>query len=161
MRTVAGAFVAFLVLLGVWVSWFAPSDNGGVRSGGPPRRSISSVAAPLGRAQPRILVQVPRVTGLHSSFAKYLLRDTNLRPGRIRLESSPEPWGSIISQSIAPGSPVRFRTHVDLVVAKGSVPRPCRLYWCSTGGAVNPRTGSRPTRTRSHHRTPESTWVIS
>lgn len=79
------------------------------------------------------IVEVPRVVGVDDSFARRLIAETHLRLGEVRLEPSDAPWGSVIYQSVSAGSSVPTGTAIDLVIAKGSVPQPCRLYWCATG----------------------------
>jgi hypothetical protein len=126
MGNLAKAGLVALVLIGVWTSWAGSS-----RERDAPGGSDASPAAD--RSEDDVaLVEVPRLVGVHDSFARHLLQMTHLRPGRIRLERSAEPWGSVIFQSVAPGSPVPPGTRVGLVLAKGSVPQPCRLYWCAT-----------------------------
>jgi PASTA domain-containing protein len=125
MGGVTKTIVAVLVLLGVWVAWIRPTEDHRLVSDA--SGSPSPTAAPA-----RALVVVPRLIGVHDSFARHLLELTHLRPGRVRLVSSEEPWGSVLNQSIAPGVEVRPGTRVGLVLAKGSAPEPCRLYWCAT-----------------------------
>jgi hypothetical protein len=128
MGNLAKAAAAVLVLIGIWTSW-----TGSTRDDAPPApEGSASVARASGDGARSALVEVPRLVGVHDSFARHLLALMRLRPGRVRLEPSSEPWGSVIFQSIPPGSAVRPGTRVDLVLAKGSVPEPCRLYWCAT-----------------------------
>ncbi len=125
MGGVTKTIVAVLVLLGVWAAWMRPT--------GDHRVSVSDASgSPASTAAPARAVVVPRLIGVHDSFARHLLELTHLRPGRVRLVASEEPWGSVLHQSIAPGVEVRPGTRVDLVLAKGSPPEPCRLYWCAT-----------------------------
>lgn len=135
MRTFAWVAVAVIVLLAGWRTWSSPAPRD---AGAPPPAFVSRPSStptpngPLARHRSTTFVLVPSVVGSDDGFAKYLLLRTHLRPGRIRLEPSIEPWGSVIAQSVAPGSSVRAWTRVDLVLAKGSAPQPCRLYWCAT-----------------------------
>jgi hypothetical protein len=132
MRAAAKVFVAFVVLVALWRSWALP----------PPERLRRDEPSHLPAPGPVIpshahnaLVEMPMLIGVDDSFAKHVLELAHLRTGTIRLESSTRPWGSVIGQSIAPGASVPREASVDLVLAKGSVPEPCRLYWCSTGTA--------------------------
>jgi hypothetical protein len=135
MRTTAKVLLTLLVLLAAWRSWLAPSADRAVTSASPRAASASRDG---GDADAGTLVAVPRMIGVDDSFAKHLLELTSLRLGRLRLEDSSRPWGSVLRQSIAPGATVYAGTRVDLVVAKGSVPKPCRVYWCATGGMADP-----------------------
>lgn len=127
MGGVAKAIIAVLVLIGVWTSWIRSTGDHRPRA----EASAPVVASSTATSAP-VLVAVPRLIGVHDSFARHLLELTHLRPGRVRLVSSEEPWGSVLNQSIAPGVEVRPGTRVGLVLAKGSAPEPCRLYWCAT-----------------------------
>jgi beta-lactam-binding protein with PASTA domain len=130
MRTAAKVFVAFAVLVAMWRTWFGTVPERG--RAGAPSPVLTSALSPVMRSNEGALVQMPRLVGVDDSFAKHVLERNGLRTGTIRLESSTSPWGSVIGQSIAPGEPVAPGARVDLVLAKGSVPEPCRLYWCST-----------------------------
>lgn len=137
MRTGAKVVLALLVLIAAWRSWLAPSADRASTQAAPPAAASASLEA--GEANARTtLVAVPRLIGADDSFAKHLLELTHLRLGRLRLEHSSQPWGSVLWQSIAPGAAVRAGTPVDLVLAKGSVPKPCRVYWCATGAEAEP-----------------------
>jgi hypothetical protein len=136
MRTGAKVLLALLVLLAAWRSWLAPSAD---RAGTHAPLPAASASRDAGQADARTtLVAVPQMIGADDSFAKHLLELTHLRLGRLRLEHSSQPWGSVLWQSIAPGAAVRAGTRVDLVLAKGSVPKPCRRYWCATGTEADP-----------------------
>jgi hypothetical protein len=148
MRTAAKVAAAILVPVGLWGTWrSSPSHEAAAPT--PVTFSTPSPTpspnGPLARHRTTSFVLVPSVIGSDDGFAKYVLLRTHLRPGRIRLEPSVRPWGSVIAQSVAPGSSVRAWTRVDLVLAKGSVPQPCRLYWCAT---FDRRIGNAPGGTR-------------
>jgi hypothetical protein len=131
MRTAAKVGLGLVVLVVAWRSWLAPTADRASPGVAPaPATSASRDPSQVG-AGPQ-LVSVPLMIGTDDSFAKHLLALTNLRLGRLRLEASSRPWGSVLSQSIPPGAAVRAGTRVDLVLAKGSVPKPCRIYWCAT-----------------------------
>jgi hypothetical protein len=151
MRNVWRVLVAVLVAAGLWRAWVAPAEPRHAPPSPPTVRTTpASVSVePAGRA----VVEVPLLVGVDDSFAKHLLQMTHLVPGEVRLERSDAPWGSVIGQSIGAGASVRAWTTVDLVLAKGSVPEPCRLYWCSTGAGAAPHGDpSRTAATTAHAR---------
>jgi hypothetical protein len=136
MRTPVKVALGLVVLIAVWRSWLAPFAE---RAGSDPTPAPAiSASRETGDADTRPgLVTVPLMIGTDDSFAKHLLELTRLRLGRVRLERSSRPWGSVLSQSIMPGAAVRSGTRVDLILARGSVPQPCRMYWCATDAATD------------------------
>jgi hypothetical protein len=120
VRHLLRGLLAIGLLLGAWVSWFAaPHADRTTKPDASSSVSIEGV-----RIDPSTVI-VPSVTALHGAFAQDVLRATNLRPGRITLELSHRPWGSVIAQSVEPGTNVPPRTTIDLVVAQGAAPARC------------------------------------
>jgi hypothetical protein len=132
LRSAGKVVLVLVVLAGAWRTWVAPSAERSPTGATSASATSSAREASVVDAEPR-LVEMPLVIGADDSFARHLLELTHLRLGRVRLEPSSRPWGSVLSQSIAPGAAVREGTRVDLILAKGSVPQPCRLYWCASG----------------------------
>lgn len=130
MRTAAKGFIALVLLVAAWRSWTVPGPEPAPDAS--PRQTISPEGDAAIGAKESILIEMPRLIGVDDSFAKHVLELADLRTGTIRLEPSLRPWGSVIGQSVAPGTSVTRGARVDLVLAEGSVPEPCRLYWCST-----------------------------
>jgi PASTA domain len=140
VRNVGKVLVALAVLAGGWRSWVRPGvdhtqEVAIARVPGAAAAQPSSVPRALGGS-----TVVPRVTGLSGSYAREILQSSGLRLGEIRLRSSSEPWGAVLSQSINAGVRVRTRTSVDLVLVRGTI-APC---WPSSCGIPHGR--SRGTR---------------
>jgi hypothetical protein len=68
-------------------------------------------------------VDVPRVVGKRLENAKDALRRADLRASVVRKYSS-KPSGTVLSQSVSPGTEVRGGRTIRLVISKGPKPQP-------------------------------------
>jgi len=132
---------AVAVVLGLWWSW---GGDGHERI--PPAAATVSEPATVEPLLPSGRVEVPLLVGIDDSFARHVVTDARLLVGRVRLEPSPAPWGSVIGQSLVAGSVVREGTPVDLVLAQGSIPEPCSLQWCAAVSSEGSSVGARAFR---------------
>jgi hypothetical protein len=100
----------------------------GTGSPSPPKATSTNDAG--GNQQER--VAVPRIVGKRLENAKDALRRSDLLV-RVARKYSSKPAGTVLSQSVSPGTEVRAGRTIRLVVSKGPKPPPPPSQNCTSG----------------------------